>query len=53
MSRSKKELEKIVKMIKMVEGKELPPSIESKVVLDTYELESKSDTDLLDDDIPF
>lgn len=52
-SRSKKELEKIVKMIKMVEGKELPPSIESKVVLDTYELESKSDTDLLDDDIPF
>lgn len=52
-SKSKKELERIVQMIKMIEGKELPPSIESKVVLDTYELDMNAGKDTFDDDVPF
>jgi hypothetical protein len=52
-SKSKKELEKIVKMINMIEGKELPLSIETKVVVDSYDLENVSTEDKWDDDLPF
>lgn len=50
-SKPKKELERIVNMIKMINGDYLPPDISDKIVIDKYETHDNSN--ILDDSIPF